>query len=337
MEMVQRIFSPLKRQFGLLTVTHKLFMGSIFVILAMTLFIVSQYAGKATMQELLPGATPAELDAADAYLGEIGIPTERKNNKLLVPLAQKQQALIRLAESNRLPNDKAILFENILLKPSWTNSRQQNEQLYNNALQNELGLRIADFKGIKSAKVFLDIPDSMGFGQIQRKPSASATVLTDNGNEVPQSTVDAIAQFISGSKAGLTSDRVRIIDASNGKQRKALSEEESLPTTYIEHAARVEAQTRNKVQELLSYIPGVVVAVTAHVDVTRSKAEVRTHLPEKQGTIALRRKESETSNSSTQASASAEPGFGANQTADINRGPAAAGDRTEQTTLTTEY
>ena len=338
MDMLQRTLAPVRRQLGQLTTTHKLFIGAVLVILLMTLFIVAQYTGKTATEELLPGASAAEVDAADTFLAELGLKTERRANKLFIASADKQRAISRLAESNRLPNDKAILFENILQKPSWTNSRQQNDQLYNNALQNELGLRIADFKGIKVAKVFLDIPEMHGFGATVRKPSASATVTTDTGAPLSQEMVDAIAQFIAGSKAGLTIDRVRIIDAANGRQRKPTSEEDALPTIYLEQTARVEGQTRDKVQELLAYIPGVVVAVTAHVDVTRSRAEVRTNMPDKQGTVALRRKETESSTTSTEAAPGAEPGFGANQTADINKGGGGpTGSTLEKTDTTTEY
>jgi flagellar biosynthesis/type III secretory pathway M-ring protein FliF/YscJ len=61
-------------------------------------------------------------------------------------------------------------------------------------------------------------------------------------------------------------------------------------------------------------------------------------MPEKQGTISMRRKETETVDSSTQAGPGAEPGFGANQTADINRGPvAASGNKSDTSSTTTEY
>lgn len=336
MELLRRAWTPVGKQLGALTPSHKLLIGCVAVVLVMALALVAQYTGKPAMVELLPGAPPSEQDLAAASLQELGIPHENKGGRIFVTPGDKSRAIARLAESGRLPSDKAILFENILNKPSWINSRQQNEQLYNNALQNELSLRIRDFRGVKTASVYLDIPEPHGFGPSLKKPSASATVSTDNGQPLPQATVDAIANFIAGSKAGLTIDRVRIIDATSGRQRKASSEDEALPTTYLEHAARVEAQTRDKVQELLAYIPGVVVAVTAQVDVTRSRAEVRTNMPEKQGTISLRRKETETATNSTSGGASAEPGFAANQAADINRG-GGVGTRTENTSATTEY
>jgi flagellar biosynthesis/type III secretory pathway M-ring protein FliF/YscJ len=338
MEFLRRTLATIQKQLGPLSATHKLLIGTVLIVLLMTLFIVSQYAGKQSTEEVLPGATPAQLDAAAAQLEAAGIQTTRLGNKLMVEAGMRGRAISALGERGLLPNDKAIMFENILSKANWMNSRQQNEQTYINALANELAARIADFRGVKSAAVFLDIPEPTGFGAQLRKPSASVTVTTDTGQALSQAMVDAVAGFVAGSRSGLTIDRVSIIDAGSGRQRKATSEDEALPATFMEHANFVEAQTREKLLGLLSYIPGVSVAVTAHVDVTRSRAEVRTNMPEKQGTVSLRRKETETVDSSTQAGQGAEPGFGANQTADINRGPvAAAGNKSDTNSTTTEY
>lgn len=336
MSSVTRQIDHIRRHLGALTSAHKLLIGCVVVILAMTLFLVAQYTGKPAMVEVLPGAPVTDQEHAAAFLSDIGINVDSRGGKVLVSAVDANRARSRLAEAGKLPNDKALLFENILRNPSWTNSRQQNEQLYNSALQNELSMRIADFKGVKTAKVFIDTPEPLGLGGAVRKPSASATVTTADGRNLPQATVDAIAHFIAGSKSGLTVDRVRVIDASSGRQRKATNEDEIVPTTYLEHAARVEAQTREKVLDLLSYIPGVVVAVTAHVDVSRSTAQVRTHLPEKQGTVTLRRRESETTNSTSEATRGAEPGFGANQTADINYA-GGGGSRSETSEVSTDY
>ncbi len=337
MEFLQRTLASVRKQLGPLSTTHKLLIGSVVIVMLMTLFVVSQYSSKQTYVEFAPGSTPPQTDSNEQNLAGMGIEVKREGGKLLVRSEDKNRAIVALGEAGKLPNDKAILFENILQKQSWTNSRQQNEQLYNSALQNELAARISDFRAIKSAAVFLDIPEVAGFGAQMRKPSASVTVTTDSGAPMDQATVDAVARFVSGSRAGLTIDRISVIDAASGRQRKATSDEDALPTTYLEHASKIEAQTREKVEELLSYIPGVMVAVTAHVDVTRSKSEIRTNMPEKQGTITMRKKETESTTSSSMASKGAEPGFSANQTADINRGGGSPGNKSETNTTTTEY
>ena len=337
MDFLKRTTSSIQRNLGQLSATHKLLIGSIMIVLLMTLFIVSQYSGRATPEELLAGSSPQDLNIAVGKLADAGVDAKISGNKLQVAAGEGKRAISILGEAGVLPNDKAILFENILSKANWMNSRQQNEQTYINALANELSARIADFRGIRSAQVFLDIPAPSGFGAQLSKPSASVTVSTDSGTPLTQAMVDAIAGFISGSRSGLTIDRVTVTDAANGRKRKATNEEDLLPATYLEHANHVENQTRAKIQELLSYIPGVNVAVSAHVNVASSRAELRSHLPEKQGTISLRSKESEKTVSSTQPAAGGTPAFGSNQTSDINSGGSGGAGKSETSDVINEY
>jgi len=339
MDQIRRMMAMIRTQLGQLNVTHKLLIGSIIVVLAMTLFLVAQYSGAPQKDELLPGAGTADQQRAASYLNGVNIKYEFQNGKLLVAVEDIPRVRSMLAEAGQLPNDKAILFENILQQQSWTNSRQQNEQLYNIALQNELKRTIENFKGVKGATVIIDVPQAQGLGSAVRKATASATVITDSGEPVSQNMVDAVASLIAGARAGLDIERVRVIDSATGRQRKATSEADALPTTYLEHAARVETQTREKVLELLSYIPGVIVAVTAQVDVTRVTANVQTNMAEKQGTVSLIKKQTDTVSQSTEATPGAEPGVGANQTADINRssGGGGGGSRNDLNESTTEY
>ena len=151
--------------------------------------------------------------------------------------------------------------------------------------------------------------------------------------------MDAIASLVAGSRAGLTVDSVRVIDGATGQQRRARSDQDSLSSSYLEHAALVERQTQQKVLDLLSYIPGVVVAVTAQVDVTRVTSQTNQHLPMGQGTVSLPRKEEVTENSSVEGGAGSPagvPGVQSNQAADITQVAGPPGGKTQDSTSVTE-
>jgi flagellar biosynthesis/type III secretory pathway M-ring protein FliF/YscJ len=336
MDQLRRIMASINKQLKPTSASFKVAVAAIVLVVLLALYIVAQSAGRAEMQELLPGVAAPDQVAAKNHLDNLGIKNELRGGKLYVASGDAIRAKAVLAESGALPNDKTLMFENLLAKQSWTNSKQQNEQNYLVALQNELSSTIQHFRGVKSAKVIIDVPESVGLGAAVRKPTASATVFTSNGEPMPQSMVDAVAGFISGSRAGLDVTRVRIIDGANHAQRRARTEEDTVSGTYLEQAAKVEAQTREKVLDLLSYIPDVIVAVTAQVDVTRVTAQVQNFLPENKGTVSLDRKTTDSTSSSTETTPSAEPGLGSNVTADINRGNGVAGSRTETNENTTE-
>jgi flagellar M-ring protein FliF len=326
-----------------LNASQKWLVGAIAIILLLVLFIFAQRPGGLTgvgsgsLAEVLPGMPIEDQQRVASTLAVAGIDATMSGGNLMVPKSQRSRALAILAESGQLPGDKKMLFENILREQQWWNTRDQNDRQANVALQNELANTINAMRGLKAARVFIDVPAPMGLGMSVRRPTASVQVATIGGEALPQATVDAIASLVAGSKAGLSLETVRVIDGSTGRQRRATSEEQALPTTYLEHAARVETDTRNKIYELLGYIPNVVVAVTAQVDVTQVRETVNTNLPTGQGTVVLPKREETSETSQKSAVAGAVPGVEANQTADITRAGAGEGSNSSVVTSTTEY
>ncbi|QQS09801.1 MAG: hypothetical protein IPK69_04055 [Phycisphaerales bacterium] len=317
MDMLRQAIETIRKQLGALTASQKLLMGSLAVIVVMTLAFVSLYAGRASWAEPLKGYPAADQQRASIFLTSANIPnTLTPDGRLTVPADREAQARAMLAENGKLPSDKTILFDNLLEKQSWINSRQQNEQIYLIALQNQLAQDISQFKGIKSATVILDIPEAQGIGRAVRLPTASVTVST-TGSALSQPAVDAIAGYVAGSRAGLEIDRVRVIDATTGVQRRASTETDQIPSTYLEHATKVERLTQEKLSSLLSYIPGAIVAVTAQVDVTRVNTQTTATLPKGNGTLVEPKRITEDVTSSTEGVPGAEPGLRSNTELDI--------------------
>jgi flagellar biosynthesis/type III secretory pathway M-ring protein FliF/YscJ len=324
-----------------LTATQKSLVGAIVVILALVLFIFMQKPGGGGLSsgglvEVLPGVSIEDQQRSSIKLSMAGIDASMVGGSLMVPKSQRSRAMAVLAESGAIPGDKQMLFENILRDQNWMNTREQNDRQFNVGLQNELSNTINAMRGLKDARVFIDVPAPMGLGTGVRRPTASVTVQTITGEPLSQTTVDAIAGLVAGSKAGLTIDTVRVIDGT-GRQRRATSEENALPTTYLEHAGRVESETRNKVYELLSYIPNVVVAVTAQVDVTRISETTNSNLPSGQGSVVLPSSEDNSETTQKNMVPGAVPGVEANQTADIARGATTEGSSTSTVTTKTLY
>lgn len=338
MEQLRQTWATTKQWLGKLAPAHLLTLSLAVLFVIAVLLLLPAYFGKPDMVALYPGTTTADQQQFATSLSTNNIKFENRADGIYVSSQDLMRARSLISESGLLPNDKEILFKNILQQQSWTNSRQQNEQLFNNALENELARTIERFRGVKSAKVFIDAPVPQGLGAAVRRPTASAWALTATGESLKQTQVDAIASLIAGSKAGLTLEQIRVVDGSSGRQRKPTGDDEALPTTYLEHATRVESVTREKVMELLSYIPGVVVAVTAQVDVTRVETKTDSALPLGQGTQSVPRKEDSTETvTSSAAPKAADPGVRANQTADITTAQGSEGNKSNNTQTTTEY
>ncbi|MDX2130555.1 MAG: flagellar M-ring protein FliF C-terminal domain-containing protein [Planctomycetota bacterium] len=340
MDALRRTLATIQKQLGALSGAHKVIVACSVVIVLLTLGLVLVLTSSPSRVDLLPGATPEDQERAKGHLDALGIESRwNASGRLEVSAKDAARASSSLARANLLPNDKALYFESLLASQSWMNSRQVNEQNFRIALENELARMIADLNTVDSARVRLDIPEVRGLGVGVRTPTASVSARSDDGRALSQGVVDAIAHLVQGSVAGLTVQHVTVVDAGTGQRRSVTSDSDASPTLAMEHAAKVEAQARAKMQELLAYIPGVVVAVTASVDVTRSTAQVQSYLPSGKGSVAIEKKTSEVTTSTTEASSGgAVPGVQANQTADITRAGAsgAGGIESESSESTSE-
>lgn len=324
MNQLRQAILTIRQQLGKLGPTERLLIGSFVVILLMALFVVSQYSGKQSMVPLLPGVALADQQKAHTFLMANGIKAEMTGGNLTVATDQRESALAILAANKQLPGDTGSFLKTLLSSQSWSHTRQQNDQVYNAALKSELDRIIASMPGIKSASVIMEVPELQGIGASVRKPTASVAVTTETGARLSQNTVDAIAYLVGGSKAGMTPDRVRVIDG--GSQRKATSEDDVISSTYLEHSSKVETKTREQLLELLAYIPGVVIAVTAQVDVSRVVKHEERALPSGEGSVAMPKRETTSETEQVDGARGAEAGVRSNTGTDPNRG----GGRTSQ-------
>lgn len=334
---VRQAQANIARYLGQLTVTHRLLVGCLVVMMVMTLFLVSQYAGSPSMRELIPGAPAEAQQRAAEYLRTTGTPHRMgANGAVMVPVDRHPVVFAQMAQSGNLPDDKTILFHNLVENQPWTLSRDQQRQVSNIALQNELARWIREFDGISKAMVLIDVPDVVGIGAPTRKPTASVTVWPTYGSRIDQKMVDAIANFVAGSRAGLEAVNVRIIDGSTGTQRTATSSDALLPMTYREHQAAFEADLKAKIEGLIQHIPGAFAAVTAQVDVTRQSVQTERFLPKDAGTVQLPARDSMRESTDTREARAAEPGLRSNVTSDIFTG-GGGGTQSSQSEAETEF
>lgn len=336
MESLRRIISTIGTYLRRMTPTQRLVVASMTVIVALSLGLVALWSGRSAMVELLPGSGGTDLQRAGEALRSAGVRHEVRGGRLLVSPQDRDRALAVVGEAGRLPTDSAQLFKNILERQTWHTSRQQSEQLYLVDLQTLLARVISKFRGIESANVVLHLPQASNLGSASPRPTASVTVWTASGEPLPQTTVDAIAAVVAGAHAGLDRSRIRVVDGSTGRERRPTGEGDVIPGTYLEQAGKVEQQTREKLFDLLAHIPGVRIAVTAQVDVTRVSAQVQKHFEVGEGTLNLVKRETGMRTSTQSAASPAEPGVRSNVGLDVNTG-LGGGARTEQSETTEEF
>lgn len=333
MDQLRRVLSQIQEQIAKMTASQKLLLASLAVIAVMTLFLVSQYAAKPAMVDLM--AVGSEAGTVQALQGA-GFNAEVVDGRIVLPEGQQRAAVSYLAEAGKLPGDTTLMFANLIGSQDWKASSQQHRQQYNIAMQNELAASIAHFRGVSKASVILDIPETSGLGRAAKPATASVLVFTAGSSGVSQDMVDAVARLVAGAVSGLDPERVQVVDGSTGQARKVSSEQATSSSRYLEYAAQVEKHTRDKIEGLFGHIPNVIVSVTAHVDITSVQSTENLYAPNGEGSVSLLSSEKKTDSTTRQASRGAEPGVRSNQAVAINQG-GSSGNSAEQNMGDTEF
>lgn len=333
MDQIRKMLVNIQEQIGRMSASQKLLMASLLVIAVMTLFLVSQYAAKPQMIDLM--AAGSEVDTVRALQGG-GFDAQIIDGRVLVPEGQQRYALAYLSEAGQLPGDTTLLFSNLIGSQDWKASSAQHRQQYMIALQNELSRVISNFSAVRQANVILDVPQTTGLGRAAKPATASVTVFSGSGGGLSQDLVDAAARLVSGAVSGLSPENVQVIDGSTGRARHTSDDETQASSRYLEYANEVEKHTRRKIEGLFGHIPGVVVSVTARVDITKVQSSEMLYTPVNAGSVSIIKSETTGNSTTQQASRAAEPGVRSNQTASINTG-GATGTSAQDETVDTEF
>ncbi|MEO1128907.1 MAG: hypothetical protein AAFX05_04265 [Planctomycetota bacterium] len=336
MDQLRRVLETIRTQLGGLTSSQKLLIGSLMVILVMTLFVVQQYTGRPSMVPLLTaGYGPEEQREAAQFLQGSGMSHQvREDGVVMVPTGTRSHVLAQMSQTpGALPSDTSLLFKDLAAQQSWTKSDRQNQQLEDIALQNEVSAVLRNWRGIRDATVLIDVPDTSVLGRPRRAPTAAVSV--ESEGSLNQDTVDAIAAFVAGTRAGLEPARVRITDSTTGRQHRPRSENDFSATDTLETIAAVEERHRAKIEDMLRYAVGCIVTVQAMVDTTQTQRRTTSALPEGKGTVSVVASESSTDRRESAPQFGGEPGARPNTGADIETGASVGSSFSENVTDTT--
>ena len=189
-------------------------------------------------------------------------------------------------------------------------SNAQNAQAFLLAKQKVLGQIIGKMVGVKSASVMLSMPEKQGFGTTYVRPSASVNVMMLPSKRVAKQLVEAIAGLVSGAVAEMTAQDVVVIDANRGRQFTVKSPNDVLPGEALELVQQLEHRYREKVNQVLSYIPGVIIAVNARVDPVHTKRIEEYNYEESEPLKSEYSRETERQDKSTSGEPGARPNTG---------------------------
>lgn len=319
----------IQSQLGHLSPIHKLLIGSAAVIAAMTLFIVSQYAGKPRM--VLVAVDPDQRSIATGYLQANRIKYELSEGGLYVPANEQMEVTAILAERGALSTDISAMLLEMLQAQPWYANREQTQAIRDAAMNRVLSQVISGWSYVKRAEVFITSPKvTPGRSVLGSSPTASVAVTTRRG-ELSQEQVAAIADFVAGAVPDLLPSNVHITNGS--RQYRVPSAGETTSGSNFDLRIKHETYFEEKIHEALRYIPNVIVVVSAQVDTSQEVVRDIDYKPEDKGSVLF---PTESTSKSTQRSGGkpgGEPGVRPNTQMSVTATTGAGGesDKTDET------
>jgi len=276
MERIRLAYDAMVRRLAQVSPTGRLLIGSIAIILAMALFLVS--ITSTSVPERVPLAISAEaIQPAKAWLEQNGVAHEERDGRIFVPPERRAAVLASLSE-NGVGGSKLIDFNTLIEQESPFHSQEQSRFLRLAATMGALERMVSQYRGVQSAKVVIADPQrTTGLGAQHTPPTASVTVVMAR-DEMSQDLVDAVAGLVAGAHPGLKVENVTVTDANANKRRRARRNEDFAANTNLEQQTRLESVVQRRIEQHLSFISGVMVAVHAQVvtkDISRREQSYR--------------------------------------------------------------
>lgn len=207
----------------------------------------------------------SELISAASMLASHGIDAQTRDRKLFVPNSALAQARAVLAYEGLLGRDLVAAFEQVCREDGVWRTQEQDAKRWQAAKMTTLSHIIGMFPPVRSATVILEAGQPHGLGRPAQAPTAAVNVTLKDGHKMTPHLIEAIADLVTGSVAGMSRQDVRIVDNTGRSHRidqgGRLSAEDG-----IEVLRQAEAYYAQRIRSSLSYIENIVIGVQVKPD-----------------------------------------------------------------------
>lgn len=329
MDFLRQQWAQIQERLAGLNASQKMLVAALVVITVMTMLYWGKYASGREMIALSSVPMSAEeLQTAQQSLQSKGIKFTVNGNALMVPADDQMTALSVLSFSQALPKSPNF-FEPMFEKVSAFSTATDYKARLNNARERTLSAMMAEWPDVKSASVLINDPQQNGIGRFE--PRATVNIATHAGTGSKKFSLPA-TNLVHGAVSGLKRENITVLIDGRSVNMPSDSLAGAAGDAF-EQIRNWEIATSDKLRhELFSFIPSVLVTVTAEID-TRTKTETIEKVDPTNKVVIPSKSTSDTTTTNEPAVAN-EPGLISNAGMDATASAAVpmAGSTSEKTT-----
>jgi flagellar biosynthesis/type III secretory pathway M-ring protein FliF/YscJ len=250
MDFFRKYLVQIKAQLAGLTVSQKLLIGLLAVIMFATVVWAVVSSARPQMVPLVEQPMSADEISKMEYALKGKYSYQISGEKVLVPYDQRLAIRGDLGSQGLLPRVLIDDFENEIKNSSPFASESQNERQMNNARQRVLTRFFLSFPYVQDASVIISLGQQPALGRAALPSTATVNLKTRNSLAITSSQVQAVAETVCGAVSGMKREDVHIIV--NGQPYRAASSDTPMPTNLVEAKKNLEDYFAGKLEYLFS-------------------------------------------------------------------------------------
>jgi flagellar M-ring protein FliF len=278
MELIRKYIVQMKGQLIGLTVSQKLLIGLLVVVMVATIFFAVVFSAKPAMVPLFPQAMTAE----EINKVEMAIKTKYEyqvsGDKILVPVETAYSVRGELAAMQALPKSFSSALSRAMLDNNPFQTEAQKQRQWEVALHEELTRMLRGFPYVEDGEVVFDRGRARGLGIQGDTPTATVNVKVKGGAALTANQVIAIADMVSGAVPRMRRQDVRII-GDGQRSYHAPSSDAPMPTDMLEFKNTIEQSLTQKLYTMFETMGDVKIAVNAVPDLSVRERETQAYDP----------------------------------------------------------
>ena len=311
MEFLRRTIDQIKAQLGALSISQRLVIVLLVVVMAGAIWWMSHYAGIREMTPLLNQSFNdteryriiQKLEAWDEHYNI-------KGDQILVLTSRHASIVSLLALAEALPEDISMGWATMLEDVDIFTPESVRESKKQIVLQTQLARTIMSWPGIAKAEVFINAGQKRRLNNITPVASASVSIQTQAARPLSAKKASSIAALVSAANPRMKRQDVQVI--SNGQIVPVLAaEEEFAGGDYIEQKTKYQKMFRDQILAALPVSNALVVVDVKPLLTKRDTLTTRIS-EEGQGSLVVKVDEASRADESTSGGSAAEPGVMAN-------------------------
>jgi len=267
MEILQRYLARVQAQLKGLTISQRLLVGLLVVVMAGTIYFLVLWSAKPEMVALNPLPMSAEeISRAETYLKSSKYQYEVVGDKIMVP-AEKVYAITgAMLAAQVLPNDTTAIMARLIENDNFFKPDAQKVREWTWATQETLARILRLFPYIENSNVIIARGERPGLGRAAVPSSASVWVKVRGGESLTPKQVVAIVDIVRRAVPGLGREDVTLSD---GKQSyRVPSDDTPMSSDLLEFKRAYEEGLERKLYMMFGDIPSVKIAVNAVPDMS---------------------------------------------------------------------